>query len=49
MMRLPAGAFSKAQYLDVAEALGVPIYNHRSRTGMSDIKKGQLIQRGDGS
>jgi hypothetical protein len=48
LMRLPAGAFSKAQYLDIAEALGVPMYNHRSRTGMSDIKKGQLVQRGDG-
>jgi hypothetical protein len=47
LMRLNAGAFSKAQYLDVAEALGVPLYNHRSKSGLSDIKKGELVQRGD--
>jgi len=46
-MRLNAGAFSKAQYLDVAEALGVPLYNHRSKSGLSDIKKGELVQRSD--
>jgi hypothetical protein len=47
LMRLNAGAFSKAQYLDVAEALGVPMYNHRSKSGLSDIKKGELVQRSD--
>jgi hypothetical protein len=47
LMRLNAGAFSKAQYLDLAEALGVPMYNHRSKSGLFDIKKGELVQRRD--
>jgi len=44
LMRAGAG-WTKDRLLDISEALGVPLFNQRTRMGLSDERKGQLVQR----
>jgi hypothetical protein len=47
LLRIPGGGWTRGQLLDISEALGVPLYDHRKRSGMSDVTKGRLVQRAD--
>jgi hypothetical protein len=41
--------WGKNRLLDVSEALGVPLYDHRIKMGLSDQKVGVLVQRSRGA
>jgi hypothetical protein len=46
LLKVASLGFTRGQLLDLSEALGVRLYNHRTKRGLgSDVWKGQLMQR----
>jgi hypothetical protein len=46
LLSVPSFGWTRGQLLDMSEALGVHLYNHRTKRGLgSDAWKGQLMQR----
>jgi len=46
LLKLSSLGWSGSQWLDVSEALGVHLYNHRTKRGFgTDAQQGQLMQR----
>lgn len=46
LLKIGGLGWTRGQLLDLSEALGVPLYNHRTKRGLGgDAGKGQLMER----
>jgi hypothetical protein len=48
LLRISSIGWTRSQVVELAEAIGVPLYNHRTKRGWgNDARIGQVIQRAD--
>jgi hypothetical protein len=46
LLKIATFGWTRRQWLDVSEALGVPLYGHRTKMGFGhDVRQGRLMQR----